>query len=220
MRNAIDERLRKWLADSLDVRKRTGAGLAKALGIDQSAVSKMLSGKRSIKARELPTIVAYVGKPLPSELMIYGSRTPVLSVKVVGVVQSGVWREGGGTMPESGIAEIFVPPTQRHRDVERFAYKVEGDSANRYALDGMYLVCVAYWDVRQQIADEDRVIVERRRGDLVEVSCKRVRLVNGRIELWSDSYTLPPEDPLVYQSTDIAEVVEIVGLVVGRYVDK
>jgi hypothetical protein len=57
----------KWLAEQLERPGFSQAGLAKALGRDSSAVSRILSGDRQIKAVEVPVILAYLGhtKPLP-----------------------------------------------------------------------------------------------------------------------------------------------------------
>ncbi len=48
-----------WLSDRLQTEGRTQAGLAKALGRDVSAISRMLDGERDIKAREVSAIYAY-----------------------------------------------------------------------------------------------------------------------------------------------------------------
>lgn len=48
------------LKGELEKPGRSQVGLAKMLGVDQSAVNRMVNGKREIKARELPVIEAYL----------------------------------------------------------------------------------------------------------------------------------------------------------------
>lgn len=52
---------------------KTQAGLAAALGLDRSQVTRLLKAAREIKARELPLIAAYFGTSVPTEeeLAIY-----------------------------------------------------------------------------------------------------------------------------------------------------
>lgn len=51
----------KWLAEQLQRPGLSQAGLARALGKSQSAISRILSGQRQLKASELPVILRYVG---------------------------------------------------------------------------------------------------------------------------------------------------------------
>lgn len=65
-----------WLAEMLEQPGYSQAGLAKALGKDSSAVSRILSGEREIKAREVPVILAYLGRAetdQPPEPLALGS---------------------------------------------------------------------------------------------------------------------------------------------------
>ena len=81
--------------DPEDVKKglarsgKTQHGLAKALGVDDAAITRMLQGKREIKARELPTIRAYLELPeeKPGKLGTTGAwarDVPVLGTAVGG----------------------------------------------------------------------------------------------------------------------------------------
>jgi len=58
------EQIKKRLQE-LRAAGKTQAGLAKALNIDTSNVSRMLAGRREIKARELTTIYAYLDMAPP-----------------------------------------------------------------------------------------------------------------------------------------------------------
>ena len=55
----------EWLRVGLATPDKNNVGLAKALGIDPSAVSRMLKGERQLKAHELEKAAAYIGIPPP-----------------------------------------------------------------------------------------------------------------------------------------------------------
>lgn len=58
----------QWLKQGLKKPHKTQAGLAAALNVDPSAISKIISGTRQIKAHELPKIAEYIGEPIPPEI--------------------------------------------------------------------------------------------------------------------------------------------------------
>lgn len=52
------------IAAGLTARGKSGRGLAEALGVNPSQITRMLKGERLIKAHEIPTIEAYLGVSL------------------------------------------------------------------------------------------------------------------------------------------------------------
>lgn len=70
--------------------------------------------------------------------------------------------------------------------------------------------------------DGDVVVAERRRGQLVERTCKELKLSNGGYELWPRSSDVKYREPIHVPSieegrADDGEEIEIVGLVIGRF---
>jgi transcriptional regulator with XRE-family HTH domain len=59
----------EWIKKGLAKPGKHQKGLADALGIDRSGVSKLLSGERQIKANEIEKIAAYLEEPPPSRMM-------------------------------------------------------------------------------------------------------------------------------------------------------
>ncbi|MEP4031352.1 helix-turn-helix transcriptional regulator [Roseibium polysiphoniae] len=55
----------KWLKQAIDEHESSQAALANLLGLDPSAVSKIIQGKRKITAEELLIAAAYYDTPLP-----------------------------------------------------------------------------------------------------------------------------------------------------------
>lgn len=58
-----------WIRDGLAAPGRTQRGLADALGLDPSAVSRLLAGERQLRAAEIPVIAAYLDSAAPANLV-------------------------------------------------------------------------------------------------------------------------------------------------------
>ncbi len=60
--NSIDS---DWIRSRLSGRRGEQAELAIAMGIDNDKMSKILAGKRNVKASEIPAILAFFGEAAP-----------------------------------------------------------------------------------------------------------------------------------------------------------
>jgi len=111
-----------WIKRRLEELKpqgKTQAGLAKALGIEPSGVSRMLKGERQIKARELATIYAYLGVGDAS------ARPPEDGISVT-VPEPDTYGEPLEIRP----ADVEVPAAASlRRDVPVYGTAVGGDDA-------------------------------------------------------------------------------------------
>jgi repressor LexA len=58
-----------WIGRGLKKPGKDQKGLAEAMGVDRSTVSKLLSGVRQLKAREIETVAAYLEEPPPTRMM-------------------------------------------------------------------------------------------------------------------------------------------------------
>lgn len=58
-----------WIRRGLKKDGKTQQGLAEALSVDRTAVSKLLAGTRQLKADEINKVAAYLGEPPPSRIM-------------------------------------------------------------------------------------------------------------------------------------------------------
>lgn len=204
---------REWLHKGLKQPGKTQSRLAEILGVDQSAISRMISGKRNIRADELPKIARYIEKepPLTEKR---GKGIPVRRVEVLGSIQAGVWREVDVAIMTSEDAVAAVGGKEA---LEQYALKVVGPSVEKVIPDGAFAICVSYWEARSGIQAGDLVHVERRRGDLVEATVKRVRENYDGYELWPESNDPQHQNPVALNEHDDTESVEIVGLVIGYY---
>jgi len=57
-----------WIRDGLAKPGKTQRGLANALGLDPSAVSRLLTGGRQLRAAEIPVVAAYLDSSAPRAL--------------------------------------------------------------------------------------------------------------------------------------------------------
>jgi len=209
-----------WLKAGLEQPGKNQSGLATALGLHPSAVSKILSNKRKLSSAELIPAAAYLGVPPPqSTVRLTSSETAPMPI--VGKVAAGVFREVDD-MDQSEVSWISLPPDDQFPHARRMAFDVEGDSMNslspRPILDGDRAICVAFEDIADQIKIRDGmvVIVERTRdGGLTrEWSIKQIQFFEDRIEFQPRSSN-PKHRPIVvdhdYQA-DKGVSVEIIAL--------
>lgn len=59
----------EWIADGLKKQGKDQYGLADVLGIDRSAISKLVNGVRQLKADEIAKVAAYLEEPPPARMM-------------------------------------------------------------------------------------------------------------------------------------------------------
>lgn len=213
-----------WIRAGLTKPGKSGKGLAGHLKRNPSVVTRILSGNREIKANELPRIADYLDSEIPVaglawDAKVNGTTTyrrasnlgPALSVRLVpvmAVIAPGVWREAGG---DSVAAKARVPavPDQRLAEIDQYACEIEGSP-------GSYVICVIYNEIRQRPLADDLVHVVRTKGDLREETLRRIAISGDHVTLH-----LPEPNakgaPLGYPSRRVGELVEIKGLVVGRF---
>lgn len=202
-----------WLKKALRKPGKSQKGLAKALGVDPSVVSKMVSGKREIKLAEIASVTAYLGES-PPDLNVQPTRISVSKILLAGRIAAGVWREAE-TLSPSDMYPVAVARDERYPTVEQYALLVEGSSVNRIVPNGAYVICAPYFDVRRDVQDGDLAHVERRRGGLVEATVKCIKITRrGEVELWPES-TDAKQTPIKLADTADVEEVVICGLVIG-----
>ena len=111
-------------------------------------------------------------------------------LKVSGYVAAGVWLD---LDQAEGADDVVLPitPDPRFPKDRQFAVRVQGNSINKIASDGQYLLClgVDYSEDGQPLVETgDLAVIERIRSDgLREATVKRVRLTDDGWELHPES---------------------------------
>ena len=90
-----------WIRDGLATPGKTQRGLATALGVDPSAISRLLAGTRQLRAAELPVVAAYLESQIPSDFSPDHTREPGRPAEAVPVRVSG---PGTRDLPVMGTA--------------------------------------------------------------------------------------------------------------------
>ena len=211
----------QWVKENLARKGYSQKGLAAALNVDASAVSKVVSGKRQLKTFEVTAAAEYFGSEPPG-IEVQQSTQRLTGVAIVGVAEAGAFREVD-ELDQSEPDVISLPSDTEFPSARQFAVTVSGDSMNalkpRPILSGDRAVCVAYEDIERQISLRDgmTVLLERTRdgGHTREWSIKQMELYEGRTEFHPRSDNSRHKPIVVHHNVDADDgvKVEIIGLV-------
>lgn len=106
----------------------------------------------------------------------------------------------------------------KYRGLEPIALEVRGPSMNRVYPHSTIVICVAYIDLGREPVHGERVVVQRRRGDVVEASVKEYRRDgDGTPRLWPLS--THPEHQAPIRAADGDEVL-ITHKVISAQIDE
>ena len=202
----------KWIEAGLQKPGKSNQGLAKVLGRSPSVVTAILQGKRQIKAYELPQIARYLEVDPPALVPRDESTEPSIErIKVRGLVQAGVFREAS---EEELSDEIYVTVLRdpRYEAQHMFVLKIVGQSINKQAADGSYVVCLSVFHAPRRPHHGDWVIVRAMDHGRAETTVKQLRVTDGVHELWPDSTDQRYQQPIVVGSQN-GQSVEIIAFV-------
>ncbi len=180
---------RLWLIDALNRLKpegKTRSGLARHLGKEPSAVTKMLRAEnpQSIPSDLLPKISSYLGIPLPGDTL--GSRVVPSRAVFEGVLAVGAWYEKGADTATADrqhmVPAVPAPDLAEFRQYSRIVQT----QTIRDVPAGDYCVFVPYKELRPSPRDGDVVHVRRTNGGLEENSLRRISLNGNRVSLVVD----------------------------------
>jgi len=176
----MSEKPSQWIKDALARTGRSQKGLAVALGITQPQVSRLVAGKRALRATEIPICEQYFGLRYPQHSLplieVHSLSDPrsVATLPVLVVIAQGVWRDKGATVLDQAL--IAASPDPRLGGVEQYTCRVDGLNT----VVGQYVVCVPYSAIRLTPTDGDLVHVIRTRADLEEHTLRVVSVRNGK----------------------------------------
>lgn len=136
-------------------------------------------------------------------------------VSVVGAVEAGVWRERTEWAREQQY-EVEAGYSMVS-GAERFALEVEGYSMDKIFPPGSVLDCLRVYKGRLDPQDGDLVIVQRRRHDLMETTCKRLTRDGETWVLIAESTKPEFAEPIVLGTPDRDfagdDDIEVIGIV-------
>lgn len=200
--------------------------IARVIGRDRTAATKMMNGTRSVKTNEqegLRDLIARYGgdtpqaQPNPPVSVVARPKDIGRRIPVVGDVEAGAWRET--VAREAYEIDEYLPLDVLGYESARLkALKVVGPSMNKLYPPGRYVVIAEPADAG--VRDGDHVVVERRKGSMTEITLKEfVREDDGRIALWPRSDHPDFQEPFYLQAREESDQdgVAIIGIVVADY---
>lgn len=188
------DRYAAWIRGAFERNKRLRKqDRASALGITGSQVTMILQGRRAIKAYEIRIIADFLGEPWPdneSVTALESAKSQRRQIPVVGNVAAGVWLEADlsqSLTPTEQVAPMI--PTDQELGDAAFCMRVVGNSLNKLAPSGAYVVCDGVPVAVEHLADGDLVILRQTitAANLLEVSARRVRRTDKAVELACES---------------------------------
>jgi SOS-response transcriptional repressor LexA len=213
----------------------TAADAARALSISQPTYMSHENGTRGFKvasAERYATRFRVSLEWLLTGTKNKGSREPQLrptvdetgSRPVIGAVQAGVWQEAD-LLDESRVEQLPVPRYLIKPNARQFWLEIVGDSVSEYVNSGGHVFCTSVWDWARDTDDliaraaGKLVVAERRRGDLVERTVKRLVVNNSAISLhtaskhpkWQNEKPIALDETGGTSSVEIVAVVEFIG---------
>jgi len=204
--NKTDD-MKNWLRAALKASGKSQAALSRHLtiaigrAIDKTAVNKMLSGLRQIKADEILEISRFTGATLPGHLskpdLTTRSAGKVVELSFLGSAETGAFRQTGAPDgdPLGASRTVAVPFDVRFPHARQFILQQLGEGMATAAppiANGAYVRCVHAKDAGIDLKDGQVVVVERRHPaamDLLERSLRRVRAVGGGLRFVAESQT-------------------------------
>lgn len=197
---AMRDEYREWVAAGLLKDGKSKGGLADALGVHQSQITRLLDGKRQIKVEEVPLIASYLEEPPPGareralsseDVAASLDRPPKRLVPVKGYVGAGSQAHYYAVDP-GDLGEIDGGELATDQSV---ALVIIGSSLGKF-FDRWH---VLYDDVRSPVTDDligelcvvglpdDRIVVKKikrngRRYDLISNVDSEPPIENVNIE--------------------------------------
>lgn len=212
-----------WLDYYLSQKGIKDAQLARESGENRQTIGRLRKGTTDMSVEWAAKLAPHLG--VEPENLLFGpasnAKLSVQNVPIRGEAAAGRWVEAddldqGRYKPVSAVAGEYAVELQ-------FAYRIAGPSMDQRRIwDGDYVVCVPYWEARSKAKSGDIVIVEQRRGQLIETTCKELVVTDKGYELWPRSSNPKWQEPIVIphmndpHALDGTEI-EITGLVIGLF---
>ncbi len=141
----------------------------------------------------------------------------VRGIPVVGEAAVGRWNDVDIATTTLVTERISAPEND---DDGRFAIRLTDASMNKEMPQGSYGICTEENATAADLVVGDIVYIERQRGGLAERSFRRVMAVtNGTLRLSTHSSDPRLRSDLTYPSNSAGEKIEILGKLVGKYMD-
>ena len=221
------KKLSERLVFALELADMSQSQLARAVGVKQQTINKLVGGatKGSAHLYEIAQAlnVNYqwlktgngdarpkLSTAIPASLVKkeHSLRARKLNtIRVTAAVQAGAWREALEWEPADQY-ELPVALPEQYRDIPVFGFEVHGPSMEKVYKHGTVVMAVRYIDLGREPGERERVVVQRTKSHLVEASVKTFRRdASGVPHLWPESNHPSFQAPLDLDPIEGEEIV-------------
>jgi len=145
------------------------------------------------------------------------------ALELKGQVAAGLWMEAG-LFETDAARKTSIAGDLRFPSESQYLLQINGESLNRIARNGDFVLCLDFLDAGIEIKSGDLVVVERSRdgGHTIERTAKRIVRRNGLIELQPESDDPRFQEPIIFNEHDeeatevriIAKVLSVIRQIV------
>jgi len=146
------------------------------------------------------------------------SRMPELRIR--GEVAAGLWLEADLFDSEKVEKSNLTGGYKRYSPDCQYLLRIRGESLNRIAQDGDFILCVDFGQAGIELKSGDLVVVERSRdgGHTLERTAKRIFRHDDEIELRPESNDPRFQEPVVYnEHSEEASEVRVLAKILGVF---
>lgn len=223
---------RERLQAAMDERNLSARKLALRADLNPGAISEWLNPKKQ-KQPSFQSLAA-VAKVLGVSVSLFAedgvdnepelgndiSPSQISYATVNGELEAGIWREPTVYVVDDATLIPAVP----HPDfigIKQYAWRVCGNSMNLLVAPGAYVIGISFHDIwpRRELRDGDVVVCERRDGDKVECTLKRVAKDGDRFRLDAESDDDRFKKPVWISADEDGEEVSVQAtyLIIGSF---
>ena len=209
LRKRVQERMTALGTNAFQVAKKAVLGDSYVRDILRGRTASPNAANLGKLADALETTPSYLMGRDMGESTVRPVAAKVEGVRVLGRVAANSWQTVEDDVEQDEEAVERVPSVSGYPVEWQFGMIVEGNCLNKIAADGDRLVCLDLIKSQVDIAEDDLVIVERRKfgGLMRQLTAKRVKRTSQGFELWPESTDPAHQEPIVLK--DIPDDVEI-----------
>jgi transcriptional regulator with XRE-family HTH domain len=203
------EILRKWLRDTLKRKKLSQRALARHMELDDSEISRFLSGARKhLTLEEINLAQDFLNEDLPEDLFA-NKKLYVKKAPLRGTIAAGILRAIEMSAP-AYVGNIPYLPTSIYSEYEQYAYQLMDDHAEDYAPTHAFVIFIDFAAVRDVPRNGDIVRIEEKHTisgrtknrEIIEGTLRRVEVTRNGTILRKLSSTNPNVQDIPFDPND------------------
>lgn len=208
------------IREARNAKKKSQQWLADKLGVTRNAISLWETDANGISTDNLMRLCTLLDVDVNEFREEHdGSHSATLNrmgeMKVEGEVRAGAWLEVEGDSESDEWIPFSKDPL--YQNARQFPLRVIGQSMNKFAAHGTFVIIASWEDIGADVKDGDVVIARRQRGMAYEVTLKRARKTDEGWQLVPESTDPKHQEPIQWESSNEDTETIVIGKVIGKY---